>query len=131
MADLSPATGLQLLYDDGVLPPNPARQALAFASVAQNNKLSSDGLASKKTATVLAMEEEKPSATVEFSSETLQFLVDDLASPESGIKSKASAASSGGSGYPHAGWAGVSSPILSAEPAVSPASATPAINLLA
>ena len=130
MPDLSLATGVDLLYDEGILPPNPARQALAFASLAQNEKLGSDGLAFQRTATVMAMEEEKPAATVEFSSEAMQFLVDDLASPESStLKSQASAPS--GSGYPYGGWSAVSSESISPQLAASAADSSPSINLFA
>ena len=82
MAAFSVATGMTLLWDEGVLPPNPAREAIAFTSPAEDTKLGSDGFALRKTATALAMEDESANGTVELSTAAIQFLAQDLAAPD-------------------------------------------------
>jgi len=132
MEGFSIATGVTLLHDEGILPFNPALQAVAFASPAAQAKLGSDGLALKSTAVSLAMEDNAADGTVELSAAAMQFLVQDLASSESSAqKQHANQTAPQQSGYPYAGWSSV--PDQNTSPAVSASSAvtsTP-INLLA
>ena len=104
MGSFSVATGLTLLYDEGVLPPNPQRQAVAFASPADGVKLGGEGFAMKQTATDLAMEDNAANGTVELSSAALQFLVQDLAAAEPAPKTPASETLGQQSTYPYSGW---------------------------
>ncbi len=127
MAALSVATGLTLLYDEGVLPPNPERQALAFATPAEYTQLASEGLALKTTATALAMEDEAADGTAEVSPAAMQFLVQNLASPITpASNSEATQPIAQSSGYPYGGWSDDSSPA-----AVSASFGTAPINVLA
>jgi hypothetical protein len=128
MGAFSLATGLNLLYDEGVLPPNPERQALAFASAAEENKLGSDGLALKRTAAALAMEDESANGTVELSPAAMQFLVDDLASPDA-LKAAPSQTAPQQSGYPYGGWSSVAEPSASPAPTALAAGSGTSINL--
>lgn len=132
MAAFSLATGLRLLYDEGVLPPNPERQALAFASPADASKLGSDGLAFKRTATALAMEDESVDGTVILSPAAMDLLVQDLASPESTGSDSTAQAGPQAFGYPYGGWSSVPAQMETAASA-APNAATPAapISLLA
>ena len=141
MAAFSVATGVSLLYAEGVLPPNPERQAIAFASPAQQTKLESDGFALKDTATALAMEDESPNGTVELSSTAMQSLVQDLSTPDITVATKAhsSQSTTQSSGYPYSGWSSVSddnslsagSSASETASAASPTTTGTAINLLA
>ena len=63
MGTLTVATGVALLRDEGLLPPNPARQAIAFASPAEQAELRSQGLAMKSTAVELAMDDDASNGT--------------------------------------------------------------------
>jgi hypothetical protein len=129
MAAFSLATGLTLLYDEGVLPPNPTRQAIAFATPGEGNKLASDGLAFRRTAVALAMEDQSADGTVELSPAAMDFLVQDLASPDSSAaKSKTSETAPQQFGYPYAGWSSI--PETSASSAPTTLTSAP-INLLA
>jgi hypothetical protein len=128
MAAFSLATGISLLYDEGVLPPNPARQALAFASPAEQSKLESDGLALKRTAAALAMEDEVGDGTIELSPTAMQFLVDDLSSPN---PAATNSQAPGISGYPYAGWSSIPDQSTSGAESAVGANASASINLLA
>ena len=106
MAVLSVATGVALLHDEGILPMNPARQAIAFTSPAEAIKLEGDGLAMRHTAAALAMEDQSAGATVELSSAAVQFLAQDLASPDAtAAKALSPGALPQPSSYPYGGWA--------------------------
>lgn len=132
MGAFSLATGVSLLYDEGVLPPNAARQALAFASPAENSRLGSDGLALKRTATVLAMEDHLPDGTVLLSPTAMEFLVAHLESHDPAAQKANAIEPPKSSGYPYGGWSS-SSPTetnITAEPTGSTAVSTTHINLL-
>ena len=135
MSDLAFATGRKLLYADGVLPPNPSRQALAFASPAQANKLDSDGYAAQDIATVLGMETDQPAGGTQPSPTAMQLLVNALNTPDNASSSPAATGGSSGLGGGHLAFsaASVSSFSDSAAPAgeAAPATAGPAINVLA
>ena len=128
MGALSVATGITLLSDEGLLPPNASRQALAFASPAEGIKLGSDGLAFKATVTGLAMEDHAADGSSELSPAALQFLVQDLASKSAPAPQPAETAPQQ-SGYPYGGWA---EPVAPTSMATASSVATSAsINLLA
>lgn len=129
MAAFSVASGMNLLYDEGVLPPNAERQALAFASPAEATELGSDGLAMRTTATVLAMEDESANGTTELNPAAMQFLVQNMMTTPTIAKSSESLALPTQSAYPYGGWA----PDTSSESSLTgaPAQAATSINVLA
>jgi hypothetical protein len=103
MGAFSVATGVTLLYDEGLLPPNPQRQAVAFASPADSVKWGGEGLAMKQTATDLAMEDNSENGTVELSSAALQFLVQNLVASEPAPEAPTSETVGQQANYPYSG----------------------------
>ena len=124
MGAFSVATGVNLLHDEGVLPPNAARQAIAFTTPSEAIKLESDGLAFKHTATALAMEDETANGTVELSSAAMELLVNDLASPSNTAIPQQC-------GYPYGGWASGPAPAEVGTQDTSPGTIGASVNLLA
>lgn len=134
MATFSVASGVALLYDEGVVPFDPAKQVLAAASLAQDATLGSDGLAMRRTAIALAMEDNVGHGTTDVSPEAMYFLEEELAATPAGnsAKSQANEATLPSSGYPYSGWANNPDPVSVTSPASGvPSESSPAINVLA